>query len=172
MDQFKKLYFTLGLLLAAPGLCLDKDSHTKSITLDMQQSDLITENQTEQTEIIEQETPRELSVEEQIDEELYEVFEQFFNDKDQTPFTKIVMKVINLLKRKKLTLNGMQLVKCDEIIKILEKNKANYNFPAWAKILINPDLLHLMSESTRSYIHNVSSQKKITTLIRRLKTIY
>lgn len=153
MSIYHKLYLSLSLLIS--GNITSQEtmfSHTNI------------------NHLIESQEDKKSSVEEEIDQDLYELFNLFFDDHDKTPFSKIVTQVIHLLKRKMSRLDNEQMLKCDEVIKILEKNKANHSFPVWAKILINPDLLNLMSEQTRLYIHNVSNQKKITTLIRKLQS--
>ncbi len=100
---------------------------------------------------------------------MYDLFERFFDEHDPMSFSKFVSKVIDLLKLKRSSLHGHQQVKCDELIRIFEKNKHNSNFRDWAEILMTPDLLDLMSEETRSYIFSVSTHVKIKTLICKLK---
>ena len=115
----------------------------------------------------------EQSLEEQlnqeIDQELFEIFHKFFDEKDATPFTKMINRVVVLLKRKKITLPEEQRLKCDEIIKSLEKNKHNFTFHIWARILIAPDLMNLMSPETKRYIDTIPAGKKIQALMYKLK---
>lgn len=99
-----------------------------------------------------------------IDEELYAIFNKFFDEKDTTPFTKMITKVVALLKLKKTTLPEADHAKCDEIIKSLEKNKHNFTFFVWARILISPDLMDLLSTDTRKYIDSIPLAKKIDAL--------
>lgn len=105
----------------------------------------------------------------EIDQQLYDVFTKFFDEQDTTPFSKTVGRIISLLKMKRKILHGQKLAECEELIKTLEKNKYNSSFPVWAKILITPELLNLMSQETRTYINNVSVHVKINSLINKLK---
>lgn len=173
MDLSNKLYLSLGLLFSVfvTGTVQSStdEEQTRINSTIMEFTNTAEQSSMQLKNDIQVEEPEhELSTEEQIDQELYEVFGIFFDEHDTTPFSKIITQVINLLKRKRSTLQAAQLIKCDEIIKILEKNKTNYSFPVWARILINPDLLHLMSEDTRSYIHGISNNVKIRALIYRL----
>lgn len=153
MNKINKLYFTLGLLLSIESAvyCYEEESAGTEIIKDLAEQELVNKTQQE------------------IDHELLEIFSKFFDEKDTTPFSKIVSKIIKLLKIKKTTLHGTQLVKCEEVIKLLEKNKYSSNFAIWAKILIAPDLMNLMSEKTRNYINVIPTNIKVQTLILKLK---
>lgn len=109
------------------------------------------------------------SIQQEIDQQLYDVFANFFDEEDTTPFSKTVGKIVSILKTKRKILHGQNLTECDELIKTFEKNKYNSSFPVWAKILITPELLNLMSPQTRTYINNLSIQVKINSLIKKLK---
>lgn len=146
-------YLSLGLLLSITSTvyCYEEDSVGTEIIKELTEQEILEKTQQE------------------IDQELFEIFGKFFDDKDTMPFSKIVGKIIGLLKVKRTTLQGAQQLKCDEIIKSLEKNKYNSNFAVWARILIAPDLMSLMSDKTRSYINGISTNTKIQTLIQKLK---
>ncbi|MBP6870007.1 hypothetical protein KBC04_03940 [Candidatus Babeliales bacterium] len=170
MKSTTRLYLSLGLLLSTQLISSTNENinHVKT-TSSHAQIDGCFQNTDQENAPELQEPENELSIEEQIDQELYEVFAQFFDEHDKSSFSHIVAKIVSLLKIKKTTLHGTEFVKCDEMIKLLERNKTNYSFPVWARILINPDLLNLMSENTRSYIHSVSNHVKIRSLISKLR---
>jgi hypothetical protein len=153
MNKINKLYLSLGLLLSIGSLSYtyDEDSQGPEIIKELTEQEQLDKTQQE------------------IEQELYEVFGKFFDEKDTMPFSKIVSKVVKILKIKRTTLQGLQQTKCDEIIKSLEKHKHNSNFAVWARILISPDLMDLMSPETRTYINGISNNVKIKTLIKKLK---
>lgn len=171
MNKLNKLYLFLSLSLATRSINTQEHEISSQITSCKIIETIYTKNHHELIQTTE-ENVEELSIEEKIDQELYKVFNDFFNDHDKTPFSKIVAHVINLLKRKKSTLHGQELIKCDEMIKLLETHAADYRFYIWANILTNPELLDLMSNETKTYIVNISNQKKITSLIRRLRNTH
>ncbi len=109
------------------------------------------------------------ATQQEIDAELYDIFKKFFDEKDTTPFYKIIGKVIHLLKIKRISLPEDQKLKCDEIIKTLEKNRYDKTIVTWASILKNPDLINLMSKETRTYIDSISATVKLKSLIYKLK---
>lgn len=141
-------YLSLGLLLsvAIPTCAYEENSIDKEIVTTI-------EDKTQQD----------------IDQELFEIFNKFFDEKDTTPFTKLVNKVISLLKLKKKTLDTDQQVTCDEVTKLLELNRHNYSIGTWGNILKNPKLWDLMSEQSQSYIQSIPNMKKLQTLIYKLK---
>lgn len=153
MKKFNKLYLSLGLLLSL-----------ESVTYAHQEESVTTESI---VDIKEQEQAEQTLQE--IDAELCEIFSKFFDEKDTMPFSKIVTKVVAILKIKRNLLHESEQAKCDEIMKSFEKNKYNTNFAVWAKILIAPELMSLMSEKTRAYISGVSTNVKIKSLIYKLK---
>ena len=104
-----------------------------------------------------------------IDTQLYDLFKKFFNDHDDMPFVQFVTKLIHILKIQKNVLIGHHKVMCEDIIKKFEQNKSRTEFYIWAPILSDPNLRAIMSEQTRNYINNVSTQTKITALINKLK---
>ena len=108
-------------------------------------------------------------IQKNIDTELYELFQRFFDEHDTMPFSKFITKVIAILKVKKNILRGQDLANCEELIKMFEKNKYQTGFHIWAPILITPNLRALMSPETRNYINSVSTQTKISSLITKLK---
>ena len=109
------------------------------------------------------------AVQQKIDEELHHLFTKFFDAQDTMPFSQFISKVINLLKTKKTILHSKELTTCEKIIKTFEENKHNTNFATWIPILITPDLRSLMSPQTRDYINGVSTQTKISALIKKLR---
>lgn len=152
MNTINKLYLSLGLLVSI-------ESATYTYQEEIVGTEIIDE--LEQAKI--EEAKREQTLLE-IDAELYDLFAKFFDEKDTMPFSKIVVKVIAILKTKKNLLEEDQHATCDEIIRLFEKNKYNTNFAVWARILITPELLTLMSEKTRTYINSVSACIKIKSL--------
>ena len=157
MNTINKLYLSLGLLVSIESVTYtyEEEAVGKEI-IDESELAKIEEAKREQTLL-------------DIDAELYDLFAKFFDEKDTMPFSKIVVKVIAILKVKRNLLDESQHAICDEIIKSFEKNKHNTNFAVWAKILITPELLTLMSEKTRTYINSVSTNIKIKSLIYKLK---
>lgn len=157
MKNKNKLYLSLGLLLSA----------TSSIY--SYEEELVGNEIQNELNVLQAVETEEEKAQKEIDKELYDIFSNFFNEHDSMPFSKIISKVIIILKIKRNLLHESQQVKCDELIKIFEKNKHSSNPGVWAKILISPDLLDLMSEETRSYIRSVPNHVKIKTLIFKLR---
>ncbi|MDP3788138.1 MAG: hypothetical protein Q8Q60_02325 [Candidatus Chromulinivorax sp.] len=145
-------YLFLGLLLA-----------TTSVTYTYEEEQV---NQ-EITRTVEQ-TAEEITQQE-IDQELFEIFHKFFDEKDTTPFTKIINKIIALLKLKKATFNDDQKKQCEEIITSFEKNRHNSNPVVWGAILKDPNLYNLIPEKSKAYINSIPAMKKLQTLIYKLK---
>lgn len=153
MNTIYNLYFSLGLLFSIePSVYSNNEENSSCQTLT---------SQTEQTSID--------ACQETIDAELHELFETFFDQSDKTPFSKMVAKIIAILKIKKASLQPAQQIKCEELIRSLEKNKYNYSFPDWAKILLAPELLDLMPQKTRNYIDTVPPFTKMSSLVYKLK---
>ena len=109
------------------------------------------------------------ATQQEIDAELYDIFTKFFDEKDTTPFYKMVGKVIHLLKIKRNSLPADQQATCDEIIKTLEKNRYEKTIATWASIFTNKDLINLMSQETRAYIDSLSFGVKLKSLMYKLK---
>ncbi|MGZ6251036.1 MAG: hypothetical protein ACXWL2_03345 [Candidatus Chromulinivorax sp.] len=108
----------------------------------------------------------------QTDNELLMLFESFFDLNNTMPFSKFIGKAITILKTKHNLLEDHdEKVKCDEFIKLFEKNKYNSTFHFWAQILLakENELLSLTSATARNYIHNVSYNIKIQALIQKLR---
>lgn len=175
MKRTNKLYFSLGLLFFAPSItftCEDESINCKDESINIEIQIEIIEDVVEEIieEIVIENPMSELEkAQKEIDKELYDLFSKFFNEHDTTPFSKIVHKVITILKVQRNSLHGHQQIKCDELIKTFERNKHSTSFPTWANILITPDLLNLLSKDTRSYINGIPNHIKIKTLIRKLQ---
>jgi hypothetical protein len=149
MNTTHKLYLSLGLLVSITSI-----------------------SYAHQEEPITHEIKAELgkdATQQEIDAELYDIFKKFFDEKDTTPFYKIIGKAIHLLKIKRNSLPLAQQAACDEIIKTLEKNRYEKTIATWANILRNPDLINLMSQETRAYIDSVSVTVKLKSLMYKLK---
>ena len=148
------LYLTLGLLLSAT---LSTVANSYQAEQEHHQDFLMQEKDKIKAEL------------DACNQELYELFEKFFDHKDTTPFSKIVGKVITILKTKRAGYTPEQQIKCDNVIKLFEKNRFITYFPTWAKIFTSPDLMELMTPETRAYIHSLSMQVKIQALIKKLQ---
>ncbi len=115
-------------------------------------------------------TNRNIVTQENCDAIIHSLFtEVCFNQTDSTPFYEIITEIIELFKVKRNNLSGDLLIRCDEMITLLEKNKYNSNLQEWIKIFITPNLLNLLPEETAQYINDIPSFTKIKTLISKLK---
>lgn len=111
-----------------------------------------------------------LIIQQEIDRDLHELFKRFFDKQDALTFYDFANKVIHLLKKQKHILDDQaQHAKCDELIKIFEKNRSSSSFAIWLPILLNKDLHSLMSHDTRTYIYSVPEHVKVQALIVRLR---
>ncbi len=149
-----KAYFTFVL-------CLSLASATYAQT-----EELITQDVTREIEI---EQTAEEKTQQDIDQELFEIFNKFFDEKDTTPFTKLIGKVVSLLKLKKATFNDEQKKQCEDIIASFEKNRHNNNPVIWGTILKDPNLYNLMPEKSKAYINSIPAMKKLQALIYKLR---
>jgi len=143
--NIKKSYLFLGLLLSISSLMETKENT----------------NFKEQT--------NHQHIQKTIDDELLQIFKDFFNEKDQTPFSETISKIIQILKTKKQILHGASQTKYEKLIKDFEKNKFNNNFSFWVKMLVAPDLIELMSPEVRTYLQSISPIIKIQALRNKLQ---
>jgi|SRR3989339_212640 len=148
-----------------------KNAHTMYLSLGLLLS-ITSISYAHKEEPVNHETKAELgkdATQQEIDAELYDIFKKFFDEQDTMPFYKMIGKVIHLLKIKRISLPEDQQLKCDQIIKTLEKNRYDKTIVTWASILKNPDLINLMSKETRAYIDSISATVKLKSLIYKLK---
>lgn len=164
MRKTNKLYLSLGILLSIGSTVY---SHAELFIESRQVLEVIA---TQQTHIENMQSIHDVEkIEQEINHELLDLLSKFFNEKDTTPFSKIVTKLITILKTKRNTLHGSQQVKCDTIIKRIEKNKNESTIGAWLPIFTSTDLQDLMSTETRSYINGIPSLTLMRTLMIKLK---
>ena len=166
MKNKYKLHLLLGLLLTATSQVYSYEEELVNLEIQSEIEQVIQDQQIEVAQDEQEPINEQERIQKEIDQELFELFEKFFNESNPTPFSKIISKMVSILKIKRGFLVGQQQTRCDELIKIFEKNKYNTNFPFWAKNLIDPDLRGLMSQETRNYINSVSWN----TLINALRT--
>ena len=88
----------------------------------------------------------------------------FFNDQDITPFSQLVIDIIDVLKIKRNILDIYSQQKYDTIIAILEQNKNSSDFIAWGKILVGPDLKAILPLRTQQFLDSIPNFKKVKTL--------
>ncbi len=164
-----QLYLSLGLLVLVP---FSVFSHEENNAWDKQISQISDQEQNNIDNSEEDSNRNEAErTQQEIDQELFELFSKFFDEHDTMPFSKIISNLVTILKMQKASLEPEQQRKCDEFIRAFEKNKYNYNFPIWAKLLTAPELRRdLMSEKTRTYLNSISTHILIQALSRKLKS--
>ncbi|MBV8660871.1 MAG: hypothetical protein JO129_01860 [Candidatus Dependentiae bacterium] len=163
MRKTNKLYLSLGMLLSIGSIVYPQELYIES----RQALEVIT---TQQAHIENMQSIDDVEqIEQEINHELLDLFSKFFNEKDATPFSKIITRLIAILKVKRNTLHGLQQIKCDNIINELEKNKAKSQIAIWIPIFLAPDLHDLMTEQARSYINGIPPMTMMRTLMIKLK---
>ncbi len=148
MKKYNKFFLSLGLLLSGSSMHYASQEETVGHEINSEAEQI-------NTDITHAE----------IDAEFYEILQKFFDEKDKTAFSKIVLNIANLLKIKKILLPDAQHAKCDEIILLLENNTHNSNYVFWYKII--PDLKSLMSNDVRTYINGIPMNLIVKRLIQK-----
>lgn len=137
------------------------------ITLFITQLDVVQACQEET--ISQQIVAEQFTTQEEIDTQLYDLFQRFFDDHDEMPFTQFVKKIIQVLQAQYKLLSGSEQAKCEKMIQNFEKNQDNIAFHIWVPILSDPQLRELMSSQTRAHINSISTTKKISSLMTKLR---
>jgi hypothetical protein len=157
MKKLNKLYFSLGLLFLKT-----------SVIYSNEECFVNTEIQKEFKDQAQIEAHKIEKIKKETDQNLFDLFERFFNDEDVMPFSKFVSELVSILKIKQTVLHKQQQIECEELIRALERNKDNSSPIFWRNILTTPKILDLMTEEARNYLNNIPTFVKMKSLVNKL----
>jgi hypothetical protein len=149
-----KLYFFLGILFFIEASNYTQDEAVKHVAT----AEACSNSHDEKEKTVD------------IDAEFIKNFDTFLDTQDNTSFSTIIQRIIEVLHFKAERAHGPQKHKCLELIKIFEKNKNNLNLLIWINIFKeNLRLVQdVMSENTRTYINNIQINTLLNALLVKL----